>query len=398
MPAQGPLPYLEWCGTEIANAARTVEYLRNGLGESMQGHWILGDGELCGVLYRLNGGDCITPDSFVSPALDPAPWYDPDTPGSSTFLGLFMLGISGYDSTLTRIVAPRIQGLGGGVFTGQRRAPREWKFRAAMISSDDAGAEFGLRWLTSVLQASACDTCSTCDLTVRLVCPPDDCTDDSIGEWTSYEVALTDGPKEVEQWSPKPSSYEDALIGCRDLVVVEWTMTAGNPFLYQQPQLCLAAEIVGVDADCTDICDFLFGDPGTPHCCSVDPPVRGVLGGIFTFESVSGMNDVLIEGYATCPTADEEPVTSMEIAGVPAGGTVVVDGAKHKITLTIPDPDTGELITSDGQSLIVLGSGGIEWPEIRDCDDIFCFCARTAHPCSQGGDTTVQIETQLREG
>jgi hypothetical protein len=96
--SQGPLPYLEWCGVEVANVARTLSYLRRGLGNTMQGHWILGGGEVCGVLYRLNGGDCLLPDVFVSPTADPAPWYDPDEPGAATFLGVILTDITGYDS------------------------------------------------------------------------------------------------------------------------------------------------------------------------------------------------------------------------------------------------------------------------------------------------------------
>jgi hypothetical protein len=128
--SQGPLPYLEWCGVEVANVARTLSYLRRGLGNTMQGHWILGGGEVCGVLYRLNGGDCLLPDVFVSPTADPAPWYDPDEPGAATFLGVILTDITGYDSTISRPYDERIGGLGGAVFGGQVRKPRTWKFKA----------------------------------------------------------------------------------------------------------------------------------------------------------------------------------------------------------------------------------------------------------------------------
>lgn len=242
MSSQGPLPYAAYCGVEVGNAARTFEYLRNGLGSD---HWELGDGPLCGVLYRLNGGTCMAPEVFVSPAADPAPWYDAAEPGAPSFLGVVLLDLSGYDSTITRVVSPRIQGLGGASFSGQRRTPRTWKFRAALISADDDGAEYGLRWLTHVLETTACASCDTCDLTVRLVCPPADCSDDTRGEWISYDVALTEGPKEVETWAPRPSPMQDILAGCRDVVIVEWSMVAGNPFLYKRPIECLAAETVG---------------------------------------------------------------------------------------------------------------------------------------------------------
>lgn len=400
MGEQGPLPYLEVGGVEVANAARTIEYLRNGLGDTMQGHWILGPGSLCGVLYRENGGSCGTPEVFVSPAADPAPWYDATEPGSASFLGVVLLDLSGYDSTVVRPFQARVGGLGGASFADMRRGPRTWKFRAALISGDDAGAEYGLRWLTNILEASACDTCATTDIAVRLTCPPSDCSDDTQGKWTSYEIALVDGPHLVEQWSPRGQDFQDTMAGCRDFIIAEWTMVAGNPFLYKPEEECLPAEIVGDDVACTDICDFLFGDPGEPHCCTITPPERGTLGAIFTLQSISGMNNVLLGAYEDCPsgTFEGDPVYLMEISGVPAGGTVVVDGGRQTITVTTQDPDTGELVTTNGETLIVPGESGVQWVVARDCDTVTCFCARTAHPCSQGGDTLVSISTQLREG
>ncbi len=397
---QGPLPVLYVNGGEAANAARTLAYLRAGLADTMQGHWVLGEGDLCGVLYRLNGGTCISPDVFVSPAVDPAPWYDASEPGAATFLGVVLRDFTGYDSTITRVVTPRIQGLGGASFSGQRRNPRTWKFQATLVSADDAGAEYGLRWLTSILEQTSCDNCATGDLTVRLVCPPANCSDETLGEWTSYEAVLVEGPTEVQKWSPKPQSMQDILAGCRDFVDVEWTMVAGNPFLYKRAEVCLAAELVGEFTACTDICDFLFGDPGEAHCCTITPPERGTLGAVYTFDSVSGMGPVLLGAYEQCPsTALDVPVFEMEISSIPAGSTVVVDCSRRVVTVTAPDPDTGEIVTSSGEYLIDLSGGrSLQWVEASDCDDVFCFCARTAHPCSQGGDTTVEISTQLREG
>lgn len=589
----------------------------------MQGHWDVAGGGLCGVLYRTVSGTCTLPEVFTSPTADPAPWYDAAEPGSSDFLGLVLLDLTGYDSTVTRVATNRIQGFGGATFSGMRRKPRVWKFRAAMVSASDAGAEYGLRWLTSVLESSACDSCASCDLTVKLSCPPvtpatndpntvlllhangtdtsttfidssqyghvltahgdaqidtswskfggasalfdgsgdyisaldsadwnfgagdftidgwmrfnsvvaderplcsqwqagarnfrlgynpfvgginfeystdgvnqsgtvrkawvpltatdyhvafvrfgniarcfingtqigtdgtivgtlfdaacplaigmvdppapagtqngwidelriskgvarwtsnftpptspypdpSPCTvDDTIGEWTSYDAVLSEGPHEVEKWSPRTANLEDSMVGCRDLVIVEWVMTAGNPFLYKLPELCLAPVTLGVNTPCTDICDFLFGAPGVHHCCSVTPPASGTLGAIFTFEAGDDTGAIILQAYTQCPATDEfDPLLEMEISGIPAGATLVVDGARHQITLTRAGGDP-----EDGEFLIDLSEGRtLQWIEARDCDPIGCFCARTAHPCSQGGNTTVQIETQLREG
>lgn len=393
MSSQGPLPYLAFCGVEVANAARIVEYLRAGLGNTSQGRWSLGSGDLCGVLYRVNGGGCLVPDVYASPSVDPAPWYDPTEIGSSSFLGVLLLDITGYDSTVTRAVTPRVQSFGGGWLGAQERVPRKWDFRAALISADDAGAEYGLRWLTDVLSANACDECSSCDLTVRLVCPPPDCADDTVGEWFSYEAALVDGPHETQKWAPGPAP--GGLYGCRDVVEVTWSMVAQNPLLYKRPEVCLSPEIVGVNTVCDDICDFLFGDPGTAHCCTVTPPMRGAVAPIYTFDSISGMGPLILGAYSICPSQGETtPVFELLLDHVPPETTVIVNCGREQITVT---DALGNVF--DGQYLIDLSGGHpLQWPHAADCDDVTCFCARTAHPCSQGGDTLVQIETQLREG
>lgn len=223
---QGPLPFLEFCGVEVANAARTIEYLRNGLGDTVAGHWMIGDGDLCPALYT---------DTFISPALDPAPWYDASEPGSSSFLGIVLTGISGYGGTVQRTMTARPGGLQGVSFQAQRRSGRVWEFKGGLISADDVGAEYGLRWLISTLENTACDTCSTCYLVVKLACPPD--SDPSVGEWISYEVALTEGPRETTFVAPGQAL--GVLGGCRDLIMVEWTMVAGNPLLYKRRVECM---------------------------------------------------------------------------------------------------------------------------------------------------------------
>jgi hypothetical protein len=407
MATGGPLPFLNFCGLEIANSARTLEYLRAGLGNTTFGHWEVGNGQLCSVLYRQNGGTCAVPDKYKTPALDPAPWYDAKEPGSSQFLGLALLDIQGWDSTLYRATAPRLTAMGGGTFGGQHRNLRPWKFRGVLVSSGDVGAEYGLRWLTDVLQASACDTCSTCSMSVRLTCPPADCSDDTQGEWFSYEVALIDGPHEVEPWGPsRMRTDSDVLAGCRDYVTVEFTLAAGNPYLYKRPKACLSATMTQVST-CTDICDFLFGSPGQAVCCSVAPPVRGTLGSIYTLtpsgSSGASFGGVILEAYAQCPgsAGGSNPAVaelSIELSAIPAYSTVVVDSAKHTITVATFDPVTGKTTVTDGQYLVVLPKGrSIQWLEVRDCDDITCFCIRTSSPCSSG-TLNILVQTQAREG
>lgn len=409
--ASGPLPYLEWCGTELANAARTIEYLRLGLADSAQGYWDLGEGDLCQVLYRDAAFD-VQPAS--GPAGDPAPWYDPTERGSSSFLGMVLLAVEGYDSTLQRTV-PQVGRISPRSASGQSRRSRTWKFRGALVSADSSGAEYGLRWLTDVLQASQCDTCAACDLTVRLVCPPADGSNDALGRWTSHEAVLVSGPSEVEQFAPRPQTLENTLAGCRTVTVVEFEIATGNPWLYREPERYLDPVTVGdPDGSCDDMSAIpggfypgaavpggriMFSDVDVlPVCTTVAPPVRGVLGAIFTFVSTSGMGPLLLEAYDVCPgTSPGLPELQMVVSAVPADSTLVVDCSRRDVRLTTSVG--GEQVTVSRRDLLELPAGrGLEWIEVRDCDAISCFCVRPFDSCVGGGDTTVAIDVQAREG
>lgn len=399
MSQSGPLPFLLVSGMEVSNAARTLSYLRRGLGRA--GVWEIGPGDVCSVLYRDPATSSCVPRVFTSPSIDPAPWYDPSEPGSSSFLGFHLLDIDGYDGVAYRATTNRLSGLGGATFSRQHRHPRTWKFRGALISRDDDGAEFGLRWLEDVLQASDCADCALGSLTVRLACPPDDCSNDLLGMWTSHEVALTDGPTIVDKGALYPSDMQDVLGGCQDFVVVEFTLTAGNPFLYKPPVLCLQTTL-SQNLVCSDICSFLFGSPGSAVCCVVQPPTRGVLGSIITMQSVGGMGDMVLQAYEGCPGASGSGsgsgsgstlVAQIEISGVPANSTVIVDSSLHSITLIDANGNA-----SDASGLVVLAENqGIQWLEVRDCDAINCICVSASSPCASGS-VNVTVQTQEREG
>lgn len=339
----GPLPYLAFCGVEVANGARTLEYLRAGLADRLVSQLQLSTSSPCGVLYRVNGGTCGVPDLYVSPAADPAPWYDPNEPGSATFLGVILTDVQGYGGMSERDVAQRLGGLGGGLFDSPRLMPREWTFRALLVSSDDAGAEYGFQWLKNVLAASACDECNGCEMVVRLACPPDDCSDDSFGKRTSYDAALTAGPTPTRV----VSAPLEVLGGCRDLVEVEWTIVAGNPWLYRDAVTCTVGAQLGEGGSAGD-CEtgasygggFYAGEmyaagasltadapPSPPVVCQVTAPGRGqVVAPIFVFRSQSGMGRVLLEAYENCP-AQSWRFAGAVGTGDPGAGNLMLNAA-----------------------------------------------------------------------
>lgn len=142
---------------------------------------------------------------------------------------------------------------------------------------------------------------------------------------------------------------------------------------------------------------------GDPYCVTVEPPSMGVLGAIVTIESVNGAGPILIQAFEQCdsggePLASDQPVLQIELSAIPPNSVIVVDSAKHKVTLTQTDSSLGETTVEDGRHLLVLNSRSIQWIEIADCDAIECVCVRSKFPVLAGDTILVDIELQRREG
>ncbi len=139
--------YATFAGVEIINRARTQRYMQ----DAAPG--VLAQCSCdCTELHRVVGDD-----PYSNPAMDEAPWYDPDDPASAEFFGLYPLRIQGLnDSTRTATV---IQSLGpGGSVIGKRRATKDVRVRGILLASTDRGMEYGNDWLNSVLDG-ACTSC-----------------------------------------------------------------------------------------------------------------------------------------------------------------------------------------------------------------------------------------------
>lgn len=224
-----PLQFIELDGLEVANAARTFEYIRKLQGHGR--HFDLGDVCICQVLFREAGHDGI-PAVFTSPAADPAPWYSVDFPESANFYGLLLTDLDGWDLDIARSVTDRVGGIEGATLGPEHLKGREFRARGFMIASSCAGLEYGRRWLAEHLGTTNCDTCLTRTIKVRDHCPePDNGTNDSQGLWYAYEVGLTQALKETDN---------EGLDRCCDAVEVTFTITAQNPFLYKDPVACIS--------------------------------------------------------------------------------------------------------------------------------------------------------------
>lgn len=381
----GPIQtFLYWNGGEVANGARTLAYMTLGdVAGDCAPKFQVSDGCPCWVQKNeAVGNDGI----FYGPAIDPAPWYDAAHPESAEFLGVLFDHDSErslFDGLATRSVTPRIGGLTGATIGPAKLQPRTWKVQAWLISATCAGAEYGRRWLFDQLGAN-CSPCALGTMRVRSLCPPCDGTDNHRGEWYIYDVGLIDGPTYTGPVDPDCCCVEG----------VTFTLTAGNPYLYQAPVICASGQpVVSPGTSCMDFDDWFCAVPA-PICCTVSPPTVGTLGTIIEIDTVNGAYGLLLETFALCPPASQAPTAQLSVPVLAANSKITIDSARRIITYEGPDG-----VLTDGTSYIQLPDGqGIPWVEISDCNPAACLCVGVSQFCGADATTTVTISTQLRQG
>jgi hypothetical protein len=384
--------FLELDGVEISNGARTIQYLRNGEGSD---RWQVGDGCACSVLYR---EWCPTAGSaeacFVSPAADPAPWYDATIPESGEFLGVLIKDVrEWFKGEAQRNVTPRISGLGGASIGPMHQLPRELVTPATLIANSCAGMEYGRRWLQAQL-AALCDPCALGTARIRSFCPDDEGADDEAGEWFVYEVGLVTGvDPQLGQDAFGMASFQGGDDGCCDFLETSFTLLAGNPFLYKRDQVCIEASLnpEACSVDCIDFCRWL-NEPPPPVQCTIDPPSLGILGAVITVTAGAGVHNLTLSTLTDCD--DPASVTgALGIPYLPAGSTFIFDSALHQLTYIAAGGDP-----VDGTPYISLPFGyGVPWLEIGDCNPAGCIQAQLSRICDSDCTTRVEIATRLRE-
>jgi hypothetical protein len=240
MPAYG---YLQWgdCGT-IVNPQMTVDYLTvAGPASDFPFDVQLESNDPCDAAYRQSDGSY---KRFVSPDVDPAPWYDAsmganDVNASAQFLGLIISKVEGLeDSTAAREMTPRAVGVGGGSLGPLRMNGRTMRFTATMYATSCRGMDFGMRWLSNTLRGRPCSADDTCTLQVWTGCPdvsnilrvPEDV------QWVLRDVALSEGPKYGD------APFDGSFSGPTSCYVreVEWTLLSEHPYLFKCPSTAVA--------------------------------------------------------------------------------------------------------------------------------------------------------------
>lgn len=134
--------YFTLDGTEFINAQRTEAYAAD---ES----WFY-------AVYKpehLN--DLLGEADYTTPAVDGAPWYDPDVPESNDFYGVYPLEVTGLDdSSRSSTVAESTRD--GGTPGRLRYGTKPVVFSVVLLARNEKGVTYGARWLERVLLGDLC--------------------------------------------------------------------------------------------------------------------------------------------------------------------------------------------------------------------------------------------------
>lgn len=273
--------------TEVANNGRVLAYLAGGPSIVTPA---------CSCIPPAAIGDA----PYVSPALDPAPWYDPDEPESASFGGVWIETIAGLsDATYTRTVTQRLGD--GAVVSKGRRASKTLTVTAWLFATDCCGADYGMRWLTAALYAS-CTQCGGDEVCFLSCCPTVVAADTPgavqgpDGRWwntpsrtrTLTGAALISPPAVVTRsrgCSATPCGDGTAM---RPMYQVQWVMST-DPCVWRQPVTVLDETLwplptgnepcnITWDTDCCDTmrpgCSCTGPCQANDRCATaVSPPV-----------------------------------------------------------------------------------------------------------------------------
>ncbi len=241
-------------GEEIVNDARTLAYLNAGYGPN--GLEVSG-GCVCPRIRELIECDG---SPYSTPKDDPAPWYDSSIPESADFAGFLTTVFQGLGSTYARTPTDKITG--GAVLGRLQAKSRTLVWHGYLFGRSECAVRFGLNWLTANLKGPSCQ-CEGEDLDLMVCCPEltsappvSGCTSLAIARpeicppysqpnafRTLKNVGLIDGPKIISQRKTGCTANCGSCGGDEGslIIEVEFTLVAGNPYLYGCP-VCLCVD------------------------------------------------------------------------------------------------------------------------------------------------------------
>lgn len=220
--------FLSLSGNEVINNARAATYAAS-----------LG-------ITTVNCGDCaglaraLWDDPYSSPDMDDAPWWDPSVPDSKDYAGLLGLDITGIaKSTGYHDVVSLTTD--GSALHPLRRTHREIQVKALSLARTQSALSYGFSWLASVLRGGVCTPgCAGDTLCFLTACPPcpdgadsDVCADPYLRTLFNCGLLSMEEPADVKK------------IGGGYMATVTFTIAAGDPHIYREPTLIVAADQPG---------------------------------------------------------------------------------------------------------------------------------------------------------
>lgn len=298
--------------------------------------------------------------------LELAPWYTTELPESWEFGGVWVMKVDGFGPTPVERPVRELLGTGG-VAGPSRDRSRRLRFEALLIACTNAGAEYGLDWLTCLLRDSTDNVSSV----IRYLS-----SSPSYSGVDPYSLARELHGVVLTQ---APTIDEEIIVGDHrrgqqgNLYKVSWEMAALNPYAYfpavtipvewdeiaQQPVNWVHAADCAKPETCEDM-PVLFSTDCVPEeieTINTPPPVCGgclPVGAIDkysfrvpTFDRAFRCRDTAVtmriknlsassltlQGFWRVCGTDircEDNQWPLQVAGLPAGAELVLDGVSRK--------------------------------------------------------------------
>lgn len=388
-------PFLCIGGIELANDIRTQQYIRQGLLNdprvtvalrkdvtSGAGYVDVYDDSYIEDPYWSQALKCYCGDydegPYVSPATDPAPWYEPARAESEDFIGLILEQVD-VGSVLSRSLTPNSNG--GGTLGRMIPRPRVIACSGIMFAASRAAMNYGARWLTDVLQGTYCtDGCASDEAIILPACSVDAeeltpplVTGTDTQFRTLFDVGIADGPvfERVTEMSP------ECLVQR-----VSFQLVAAQPYLFAPETVCVEDELLfsGDDVCCEVNTEEWVGD--TTMRIELSSPDTHLSG------SVTVTAKVLISGACADIDPNLQPCWSYTVPEFEKGGRLVIDGPRRQVVYHNPTTKLPE----GGHGKLTL-NGPFVWPDIPPCTNV-CVCVEHT---GLSGRTSVTIESFPRE-
>lgn len=366
-------PYLLLGGVEIANAMRTLTYLRRGLAGAgfyvgVQSPLVVAEGGGYSDIYsdeydyyldsfRTENLRCycrtIDTGPYQDPAYDGAPWYDAARPESAEFLGMLVEPV--LQPTAVRGVTRRAYG--GGSVGALSLSPRVVAVTGVLYAGSKAGMSYGERWLRRVLAGSS--GCAEDTLVILPACAPDDVDDDTSYLRELAGVGVIDGPL-----------FDPVTTGVADCIAqtVSLQLAAGDPYLRS------TATVFEETMDGTEQCATLVASAAAADVAAV----------ITLYASTAEMDGVVVR-YRV----DGGDWASVTVEDLPELATLVIDASRRRVEV---HDLTGDVI---GGLDSVSFDGTFPWATAEPGSEIEVCVDSTDHDYSP--TATIRIDQVDRE-